>query len=76
VRARWIEGNEQKTYEGSDFVAGFGRAGDGAVGAAFGDARLAAKSRTRTSGSWAMRGARARPARKVPFDTIKHVTKF
>jgi hypothetical protein len=33
-----------------DLVAGFGRVGDGAVGAAFGDARLAAKSRTRTSG--------------------------
>ena len=49
-----------------DLVAGFGRAGDGAVGAAFGDARLAATSRTRTSGSWAMRGgARARLARKV-----------
>ena len=31
-----------------DLVAGLGRAGDGAVGAAFGDARLAAKSRTRT----------------------------
>jgi hypothetical protein len=59
-----------------DLVAGFGRAGDGAVGAAFGDARLAAKSRTCTSGSWAMRGARARLARKVQFDTTKHVTKF
>ena len=60
-----------------DLVAGLGRAGDGAVGAAFGDARLAAKSRTRTSGSWAMRGsARARLARKVQFATIKHVTKF
>jgi hypothetical protein len=34
-----------------DFVAGLGRVGDGAVGAAFGDARLAAKSRTRTSRS-------------------------
>jgi hypothetical protein len=34
-----------------DLVAGLGRPGDGAVGAAFGDARLAAKSRTRTSGS-------------------------
>ena len=60
-----------------DLVAGFGRAGDGAVGAAFGDARLAAKSRTRTSGSWAMHGsARAWLARKVQFATIKHVTKF
>jgi len=60
-----------------DLIAGLGRAGDGAVGAAFGDARLAAKSRTRTSGSWAMRGsARARLARKVQFATIKHVTKF
>ena len=35
-----------------------------------GDARLAAKSRTRTSGSWAMHGsARARLARKVQFTT-------
>jgi hypothetical protein len=35
------------------------------------DARLAAKSRTRTSGSWAMHGsARARLARKVRFATI------
>jgi hypothetical protein len=52
-------------------------AGDGAVGAAFGDARLAAKSRMRTSGSWAMRGgARARLARKVQFAAIKHVTEF
>jgi len=33
-----------------DLVAGFGRVGDGAVGAAFGVARLAAKSRTRTFG--------------------------
>jgi hypothetical protein len=54
-----------------DLVAGLGRAGDGAVGAAFGAARLAAKSRTLTSGSWAMRGsARVRLARKVRFATI------
>jgi hypothetical protein len=60
-----------------DLVAGLGRAGDGAVGAAFGDARLAAMSRTRTCGSWAMHGsARARLAGKVRFATIKHVTKF
>jgi hypothetical protein len=60
-----------------DLVAGLGRAGDGAVGAAFSDARLAAKSRTCTSGSWAMHGsARARLARKVQFAAIKHVTKF
>ena len=60
----------------SGLVVGLGRAGDGAVGGAFGDARLVAKSRTRTSGSWAMRGARARLARKVRFAAIKHVTKF
>src|ERR1700730_7403315 len=55
-----------------DSVAGFGRAGDGAVGAAFGDARLAAMSRTRTCGSWAMHGsARALLAGKVRFATIK-----
>jgi hypothetical protein len=61
----------------SGLVAGLGRAGDGAVGGAFGDARLAAKSRMRTFGSWAMRGgARARLARKVQFAAIKHVTEF
>jgi hypothetical protein len=56
---------------GHGVLPGLGRAGDGAVGAGFGDARLAAKSRTRTSGSWAMHGsARARLARKVRFATI------
>jgi hypothetical protein len=60
-----------------DLVAGLGRAGDGAVGAAFGDARLAAMSRMRTCGSWAMHGsAQARLAGKVRFATIKHVAKF
>ena len=56
---------------GHGVLPGLGRAGDGAVGAGFGDARLAAKSRTRTSGSWAMHdSARARLARKVQFATI------
>src|SRR5256885_10891896 len=54
-----------------DLVAGFGRAGDGAVGAAFGDARLAAKSRTRHLRVMGDAGsARARLARKVQFAAI------
>jgi hypothetical protein len=77
----WLPGSAASGVPGSgsgcgacslfDLVAGLGRAGDGAVGAAFDDARLAAKSRTRTPGSWAMRGsARVRLAGKVQFTTI------
>ena len=54
-----------------DFLAGLGRVGDGAVGAGFGDARLAAMSRTRTSGSRAIHSsAWVWLARKVQFAII------